>query len=159
MVFKFISSLYNACFRDHFSSDLCKNVINGVLFMLWLLLLVLFGKVGWNKCEQSSPSNPRCGRHVFTRMYISLWSFSQQLDFLICGERCLLIPTPECITVFHCFLCPYSSLKLQTLRNDLFFSNIVLLPLKILGNSKLLKIYERQCYFSNFCSSCFGSRL
>lgn len=37
---KFISSLYNACFRDHFSSDLCKNVVNGVLFFPWLLLLV-----------------------------------------------------------------------------------------------------------------------
>lgn len=94
--------LYNACFRDHFSSDVCKNVKNGVLFFQWLLLLVLVGKVGWNNCEQPSPSNPKCGRHVFTHVYISLWSFSQQLDFLICVERCLLIPSsaPWCFIVW-----------------------------------------------------------
>lgn len=135
-------------------------MINGVLFFPWLLLLVLVGKVGWNNCKQPSPSNPKCGRHVFTRVYISLWSFSQQLDFLICVERCLLIPSSWVHHGVSWFgLCPYRSLKLQTLRNDLFFSNIVLFPLKVLGNSKLLKIYERQCYFSTFCSYCFGSRL
>lgn len=57
----------------------CDNGVNIVFAVV--VLLVLVGKVGWNKCEQPSPSDPKCGRHVFTHTHIPLCPSHNNLVF------------------------------------------------------------------------------